>query len=91
MAVKRKEKMRAAAGRSPEVRAWLAREIEEQDNRYNKIVAKMEALTPERERWIQAFLERIQTRGFCVHAGLRRKIKPAELPKRPKGKLRVVY
>ncbi len=76
---------------SPAVRAWLKRELREQQERYKKIVKEMEALAPQREKWIQEFFQRIQTRGFCVHADIRRRIKPEEIPKRPKRKLRVVY
>jgi len=77
--------------RSREVKAWLKQELKEQQPRYQKIVAEMEALAPQREQWIQEFFERIQRRGFSVHAGIRRKIKPEEIPQRPQRKLRVVY
>jgi hypothetical protein len=77
--------------RSRAVKAWLKQELKEQQARYKQIVAEMEALTPQREQWIEAFFERIQTRGFSVHAGIRRKIRPEEVPPRPKRKQRVVY
>lgn len=76
---------------SPAVRAWLKKELKEQQERYRKIVKEMEALAPQREKWIQEFFQRIQTRGFCVHADIRRRIKPEEIPQRPKRKLRVIY
>ena len=77
--------------RSPAVRAWLRQELKEQEARYRKIVEEMEALASERDQWIENFFERIQDRGFSMHADIRRKVKPSELPKRPKRKLRVVY
>jgi hypothetical protein len=77
--------------RSREVEIWLKQELKEQQDRYKKIVAEMDKLTPEREQWIQAFYERIQTRGFNIHADIRKQIKPEEIPAKPKRKLRVVY
>lgn len=77
--------------RSPAVRAWLKQELKEQQERHKKIVAEMDALSPQREKWIEEFFQRIQTRGFCVHWDIRRKIAPEEIPPRPKRKLRVVY
>lgn len=87
----RKKAKPTFADRSPAVRAWIRREIREQEVRYRKIVREMEALEPQRELWIHEFFERIQTRGYCVHAGIRRRIKPREIPRRPRRKLRVVY
>lgn len=76
---------------SPEVKAWIDEEVAEQIARYKDIVDEMEALSPDRERWIEEFFERIQTRGYNVHADILRLIKPEELPKRPDRKLRVVF
>ena len=77
--------------RSREVQAWLKQEIRDQKLRYRRIVAEQEALAPKRNRWIDAFLERIQTRGYNVHFNILRKIRPEEIPKRPKRKFKVVY
>jgi len=77
--------------RDPEVAAWLAREIAEQEKRYKKIVREMDALEQRRRRWILEFYERIQTRGYSIHAGLRRKVAASEIPPLPKGKIRVVW
>ena len=49
------------------------------------------AIAKTRERWYDEFLERIQTRGYHVHFNMQRRIKPEEIPKRPKGKSKVVY
>ena len=81
----------AAPARPPEVGAWLRREVREQEARYRKIVAEMETLAPQRERWIAEFYERIQTRGFNVHADVRRRVRPEEIPPPPRRKLRVVF
>ena len=48
-------------------------------------------IAPERDTWIAAFLERIQTRGFFTHADMKRKIKPEEIPVKPKRKFKVVF
>ncbi len=77
--------------RSRETEAWLKREIREQKVRHRKIVAEQDALTPKRERWIADFLKRIQTRGFHVHFNIMRKIRPEEIPTRPRRKFRVVF
>ena len=77
--------------RSREVARWIRQEVADQKRRYRAIVAEQEALAPRRERWIAAFLERIQTRGFNVHSDQLRKIRPDEIPSKPKRKFRVVF
>lgn len=77
--------------RTREVREWLRKELKDQRERYKKIVAEMDALAPERDRWVEEFLQRIQTRGFNVHADIRRPIQPEEIPKKPRRKFKVVY
>lgn len=78
--------------RTPAARAWLKREVSEQNERYRRISRYInEELAPRRERWYAEFLERIQTRGYSVHFDQLRKIAPDELPKKPKRKTRVVY
>ncbi|MBX3693700.1 MAG: hypothetical protein KF790_00860 [Steroidobacteraceae bacterium] len=77
--------------RSREVEAWLKREIAEQKTRYRKIVAEQDALAPKRDKWVADFLQRIQTRGTHVHFNMMRKVRPEEIPVRPKRKFRVVF
>jgi hypothetical protein len=77
--------------RSREVEAWLRQEKAEQKQRYDKIVAEQEALTPKRDKWIAEFLQRIQTRGTHVHFDQMRKVRPEEIPVKPKRKFRVVF
>ena len=78
-------------GRSLAVQAWIDREFQEQERCYRRIVKKMDALDPKRKKWIKEFYERIQTRGYCVHADIRRKIKPEDIPEIPEGKIKVVW
>jgi len=80
-----------AQRRDPAVVAWLAREVAEQEKRYRRIVREMDALEKRRRLWIMEFYERIQTRGYSVHAGTRRKVAREEIPPLPKGKIRVVW
>jgi hypothetical protein len=78
--------------RSREAAAWLKKEHAEQKARYRKIEHEMNvAIEKTRERWYDEFLERIQTRGYNVHFNMLRRIKPEEIPKRPKRKSKVVY
>ena len=81
----------AVPGRSAEVQAWLERELGEQERRYRRIVKEMDALDPRRKKWIKEFYARIQTRGYCVHADIRRKVKLEEIPEITKEKIRVVW
>lgn len=77
--------------RSREVEAWIRRELAEQKTRYRKIVAEQDSISAKRDRWINEFLERIQTSGYYVHYDQRRKIAPEEIPTKPKRKFRVVF
>ena len=76
--------------RGEEVERWIRLEVQEQERQYRKIVKAMDALNTRRMAWVKEFYERIQTRGFSVHAGIRRKIRPEEIPPLPK-KIRVVF
>lgn len=76
--------------RTLEVERWIRREVQEQERLYRKIVRDMNALNDRRMKWVKEFYQRLQTRGFSVHAGLRRKVRPEEIPPIPK-KIRVVF
>jgi hypothetical protein len=80
----------ALQGRPREVALWIARELAEQERRYRKIVKEMSALEARRQRWIREFYRRIQTSGFYLHADVKRRIPPEEIPPLPK-KIRVVF
>ncbi len=71
--------------------SWLKVELDEQKKRYDKIVQEQEALTPQREKWVRQFLERIQTRGCHVHSGIRRVIPKSEIRPRDGRPLQVIY
>ena len=77
--------------RSREAERWLKQEIRDQKLRYRRIVAEQEALAPKRDKWIEAFLERIQTRGFNVHSSTLRRIPKEEVPRKPRRKFKVVF
>ena len=78
--------------RSAVAERWLRQEVREQKARYKQIEKAMNVdMASKRDKWVAAFLERIQTRGFNVHADIRRQVKPEEIPTRPKRKFKVVF
>jgi alkylation response protein AidB-like acyl-CoA dehydrogenase len=74
-----------------EVKKWLAEEIAEQDERYQKIVAEMAALDTTRDQWYEEFFERLKKYGFNQDGDQRVKIPDEELPAKPDRKHTVVY
>lgn len=81
----------ALEGREADVAAWIERELLEQERRYRRIVKLMEALDTRRRRWVREFYGRIQASGFNVHADIKTKIAPEDVPPLPKGPVRVVF
>jgi len=78
--------------RSREAEAWLRKEIAEQKARYREIEHEQHVtLANKRDKWIDEFLERIQTRGYHVHFNMMRKIQPQEIPTQPRRKFKVVF
>ncbi|GIK34482.1 MAG: hypothetical protein AMXMBFR45_12570 [Gammaproteobacteria bacterium] len=78
--------------KSPAVNRWIRAETGEQKLRYKRIAHRMnEVDAPKRARRYAAFLERIQVRGFSVNFDQMRLIGPAELPREPRRKHRVVF
>lgn len=75
----------------PATKKWLEQEKQEQRERYKKIVAEMEALAKERDKWVADFLQRIQTRGFHVNGDMKLKIPADKVPKANGRKLKVLY
>ena len=71
--------------------AFVKQELAEQLERYKKIVQEQEALTPQREKWTKEFLHRIQTRGYHVHAGMKRVIPKEEIRPRDGRPLQVLF
>lgn len=100
VARKATRKRRARTGRSApvtstfqrpaEVERWIRREVAAQERIYRGIVREMNALNDRRIKWVKEFYQRLQTRGFSVHAGIRRKVRPEEIPPVPK-RIRVVF
>ncbi|MDP6415648.1 MAG: hypothetical protein QGG54_11590 [Gammaproteobacteria bacterium] len=80
-----------APDRSKAEQQWMDENLAEQSLRHEDIVAAMEALAAEREGWVSAFLERIQTRGFNYNCDALRKIEADELPKKPDKPFKVVF
>ena len=80
----------SAIQRPEEVEKWIRREVAAQERIYRRIVREMNALNDRRIRWVKEFYQRLQTRGFSVHAGIRRKVRPEEIPPVPK-RIRVVF
>ncbi len=77
--------------RSRDAERWLKQEIAAQKKRYKAIVAEQDALAPKRDRWVAEFLQRIQVRGWHFHLDQMRKIRPEEIPSKPKRKFKVVF
>ncbi len=83
---------RPAAPIPARVQAWIDEEARDQLRRYRTLVREVDALAPMREQWVAEFFARITgPRGFSVHAGTRRTIRPEELPQRPNRPWRVVW
>ena len=81
----------AKPARSKEADAWFTENIAEQKKRYAAIVKEQDELGPQREKWVEQFLQIIQTRGFNVSGDTKRVIKPSEIARKPKGKHQVVF
>jgi hypothetical protein len=77
--------------RTKDAEAWVKDNVAEQKKRYAAIVKEQDELGPQREKWVEQFLQVIQTRGFNVSGDQRRVIKPSEIAKKPKGKHQVVF
>lgn len=77
--------------RRSDAEAWLAENIAEQKKRYEMIVREQDELAPQREKWVEEFLQIIQTKGFNVNGDMRRVIKPEEIAKKPRGRHQVVF
>jgi hypothetical protein len=72
-------------------REWMDRNLDEQKIRHSQIVDDMESLSPQRDIWVDGFLERIQTRGFNYNCDALRIIPNEELPEKPDRPFKVVF
>lgn len=77
--------------RKADAQAWFKENVAEQKRRYAEIVKEMDSIERDREKWYAEFLRIIQTRGFNAN-GDQRVVIPAKLiPKKPKGRSKVVF
>ncbi len=74
-----------------EVRKWIEEEAAEQEERYQKIVAEMEALDTTRDQWYEEFFERLKKYGFNQDGDDKLIIPEEDLPVKPDRKHKVVY
>ena len=80
-----------ASARKADAQAWFKENVAEQKKRYAAIVKEMDSIERDREKWYAEFLRIIQTKGFNAN-GDQRVVIPAKLvPKKPKGRSRVVF
>lgn len=74
-----------------EQQAWIDARAQEQRERHAQIVADMEAMSQQRDEWIEGFIERIQTMGFNYNCDAKRLIPEDEVPQRPDRPFKVVF
>jgi hypothetical protein len=74
-----------------EGRAWLKENVAAQKKRYAAIVKEMNELESQRQKWFADFLRIVSTRGFNADGDRRVVIPAKQLPKKPKGKSKVVF
>jgi hypothetical protein len=77
--------------RKADAAAWFKENVAEQKKRYAAIVAEMDSIEKDREKWYAQFLQIIQTKGFNANGDQRVKIPAKLIPKKPKGRSRVVF
>lgn len=86
---KRVQDMKPA--RKADASAWFKENVAEQKKRYAAIVKEMNSIERDRQKWYAEFLRIIQTKGFNAN-GDQRVVIPAKLvPKKPKGRSKVVF
>lgn len=77
--------------RKADAAAWFKENVAEQKKRYAAIVEEMDSIEKDREKWYAEFLQIIQTRGFNANGDQRVKIPAKLIPKKPKGRSKVVF
>ncbi len=80
-----------APPRTTDVNAWIEENLAEQEHRHAAIIAAMDALSSERDRWIAEFFERLGTTGYNVNGDQKRRVSADELPKKPARQHKVTY
>ena len=86
-----KRVQKEAPGLTAEEKNWIKDNLVKQETRYAEIVAEMDRIAPDRDAWIDGFLERIQTRGFNYNCDLLREISDEEMPKKPARPFKVNF
>jgi hypothetical protein len=76
---------------TPDEKDWIEENLAEQKRRHQQIIANMQAISPQRDAWVDAFFDRIQTRGFNYNCDQLRKINEDEIPIKPNRPFKVVY
>jgi hypothetical protein len=65
--------------------------VAEQKKRYAAIVKEMDELERDREKWYAEFLRIVSTKGWNVNGDQRMVVAARDLPKKPKGRSKVVF
>ena len=86
---KRVQDMKPA--RKADAQAWFKENVAAQKKRSAEIVKEMNGIDKDREKWYAEFLKIIQTKGFNANGDMRVQIPAKLIPKKPKGKSRVVF
>ena len=74
-----------------EERQWIEKNSAAQKKRHAAIVEAMDALSPQREAWIDGFLERLQVRGFNYNGDALVTIDKDDIPEKPNRPFKVVF
>ena len=77
--------------RKADAQAWFKENVAEQKKRYAAIVKEMDSIERDREKWYAEFLRIIQTKGFNANGDQRVVIPAKQVPKKPKGRSKVVF
>lgn len=77
--------------RKADAQAWFKENVADQKKRYAAIVKEMDSLERDRQKWYAEFLRIVQTKGFNFNGDQRRVIPAKEIPKKPKGRSKVVF
>jgi hypothetical protein len=77
--------------RKADAQAWFKENVAEQKKRYAAIVKEMDELENDREKWYAEFLRIVSTRGWNVNGDQRMVVPASKLPKKPKGRSKVVF
>ena len=77
--------------RKANAQAWLKENVADQKKRYAAIVKEMDGLEKDREKWYAEFLRIVSTKGWNVNGDQRMVVAVKDLPKKPRGRSKVVF